>query len=152
MSTQDLSTASLSHIKRIFSQLDAVPETARTGFLRAQFIGPLWLRSTAGPSLNLSGLSGWQGKRFLDSNNATNVLKQKSNMIEKFQMQCQNIISTVDGKASIALIYHKNAPIPWRWVSDEIRQLDENTWLCMTVFHLPLLKHCPMPFILTKEG
>lgn len=152
MITQDLSTASLNEIKQVFKGLKPVSAQARVGFLRARFIGPIWLRHTAAPSLSLSGLSGWQGKRFLNNQQATNILKKKNALIEKMTMQCQDSVSTIDGKPSIALVYAKDAPIPWRWVTDELRQLDDNTWLCMTVFNLPLLKHFPMPFILAKES
>ena len=151
MTADQLSTASLSHIKTVFSGLHPVPQNVRFGFYRANFIGPAWLRTIAPSGLSLSGLAGWQGKRFLDPNQATNILKNKDHLIEKMTMRCQEGISDVDGKLGVALTYDKKAPLPWRWVSDELRQLDDTTWLCMTVFNLPLLKHFPMPFLLVKE-
>ena len=152
MKVQELITAPLGQIKTVFQQLPPAEEQSRSGFYRASFIGPAWLRATAGPSLALSGLKGWQGKRFLSADTATNILKNKDQTTEKLTMTCESGISAVDGKQGVALTYPKNAPLPWRWVVDEMRQLDDNTLLCMTVFNLPILKHFPVPFILTKEG
>ena len=98
MSQQDLRTASLAYILKIYQNLPPVSEDHRNGFYRATFIGPAWLRATAGPSLAISGLKGWQGKRFITPNSATNILKSKEKLTEKLTMSCEEGPSDVDGK------------------------------------------------------
>ena len=147
-----LHSASFSKIREVYQSLNTVEAEARHGFYRVSFIGPWWLRKTAAPGLSLSGFSGWQGKKFLTSETATNILQSKQGITEKFIMQCTQVKSAVDGRISVALSYDEHAPLPWRWVTDELRQLDENTWLCMTVVNLPILKYFPLPFLLEKDG
>jgi len=151
MKVEDLLTASLKHIKSTFCTLKPVDEHLRYGFFRASFIGPWWLRHSAMPSIALSGLRGWQGKKFFDALNATNILKSKNGTVEKLQMSCQRVHSLVDGQQSIALQYGLKAPLPWRWVVDELRVLDDDTFLCMTVIDLPLLRNFSFPFLLRRE-
>lgn len=151
MVAEELLTASLSQIRKVFNQLPAVSEKFRTGFYRASFIGPWWLRISAMPSIAMSGLSGWQGKKFFDVDTATNILKTKDGLKEKLQMSCKVGSSLVDGQQGVALHYGVNAPIPWRWVKDEMRVLDDQTLLCMTVIDLPILRKMSFPFLLRRD-
>lgn len=145
-----LQDATLIEIKKIYKGLSAVSLTARSGVYHAEFIGPLWLRKSAPSSLALSGLAGWKGKKFINSHTATNILDQKGKITEKLSMQIRTIPSLVDGKTTISLHYDKKGPIPWRWVVDEIRSLDDNNLLCMTIINLPLLNKFSFPFILSR--
>jgi hypothetical protein len=149
MDIEQLRRASLAQINRLFRQLPASRPATRQGFFRARFIGPGWLRASAGPSIALSGLRGWQGKRFIDAQQATNVLQGGR---EKLQMRCVEARSLVDGRLGTALRYAADAAPPWRWVCDELRELDDNTLLGMTVVDLPLLRRLPMPFLLQRQG
>lgn len=150
MDLKTLEKASLKTIKHKFMQLEPMSESFRYGFLKVQFIGPWWLRKSAMPSIHLSGLPGWQGKLFLDPDHATNILKIKDKEEQRYTMQCVELISLVDAKPSVVLNYGAAAPIPWRWVIDELRILDENNFLCMTVINLPILRHFSFPFILSR--
>jgi hypothetical protein len=152
MSADALSGAPLSRIRQVFAGLEPAPAQVRFGFFRASFIGPWWLRSSAGPSLALSGLAGWQGKRFLDEGTATNVLKAKGGLVEKLRMQCQPHVSAIDGRSGVALRYGATAVPPWRWVVDELRVLDDDTLLCMTTVDLPLLRRLSFPFLLRRAS
>lgn len=60
-----LHQASIRELKALFSTLPPPDAALRHGFFRARFIGPAWLRLSGRPSVALSGLPGWQGKRFL---------------------------------------------------------------------------------------
>ncbi|NHC03992.1 hypothetical protein G9F31_09440 [Acinetobacter sp. 187] len=152
MQMDSLAKASLSQIREVFKNLDPVSEELRQGFFRASFIGPWWLRVSAMPSIALSGLGGWQGKKFLDPFHATNIIHNKQGVSEKLHMRCSAVTSLIDGKRSVALQYRDDAVVPWRWVIDEMRTLDQNTFLCMTVINLPVLKHFSFPFILSRES
>lgn len=152
MVDEALATASLGYIRHFFRELPSDIGKISSGFYRASFIGPWWLRVSAMPSIALSGLKGWQGKQFFDAHNATNILKTKQGLVEKLHMRCVQGESLVDGKWGVALNYGVDAPIPWRWVKDEMRILDEQTFLCMTVIDLPLIRKLSFPFILRRES
>lgn len=67
-------------------------------------------------------------------------------------MHCVQGMSLVDGQQGVALNYGADAPIPWRWVKDEMRILDDQTYLCMTVIDLPFIRKLSFPFILRRES
>lgn len=151
----DLRTASLAELRRRFSSLPPPDAALRHGFFRATFIGPAWIRLSARPSLEVTGLPGWQGKKFLSADAATNVLKKRGQLVHALAMRVTPGISAVDGKQGLALTYPpqdgRPAPFPWRLVRDEMRVVDSNTLLCMTIVDLPLLRHMAFPFLLTRE-
>jgi len=151
----DLHHASLSELKAVFRTLPAPAEDARRGFYRAEFIGPAFIRVTARPTLEVTGLPGWQGKTFINANDATNVLRKGDATVEHLAMRVTPVTSYVDGKPGLALTYPAQngtqAPAPWRWVRDEIRQFDARTILAFTFVDLPLLRHVGFPFLLRRE-
>ncbi len=144
--------ASVSALKKLYSSLPVPDAGMRHGFFRASFIGPFWLRMSGRPTLELTGLPGWQGKRFITGDTATNVLLRKGERIDALNMSVANITSYVDGSAGVALRYGAEAPIPWRWVRDELRAIDGNTLLGITFVDLPVLRHFPMPFLLERDA
>lgn len=147
----DLNKASIGELRSVFGSLSAPDAALRDGFYRAQFIGPWWLRASGRPSVALSGLPGWLGKRFLTPDVATNILQQGADTVQALSMTVVPGISQVDGKPGLALHYGKNAAIPWRWVRDELRVLDDKTLLCFTVINLPVLRHLAFPFLLERQ-
>ena len=148
---EQLITGSLSEIRSMYKTLPSTPSNMCTGEYKAEFIGPWWLRKSAAPSLHLSGLGGWFGKKFLNASTVTNILINSGQRIEILQMRCLEEPSLLDGQVTVALHYGPNSPIPWRWVVDELRQLDDQTMLCMTVINLPILRNFSFPFILSRE-
>lgn len=158
-----MQTASIGELKALFSSLKPPAPAMRHGFFRAAFIGPAWLRLSARPSLEVSGLPGWQGKKFLSADDATNILKKGDTLVEALAMRVTPGTSQVDGQQGVALHYvsgvpgvpgtdGKPVPLPWRWVRDELRAVDDNTILGFTVINLPLLRLMAFPFLLTREG
>lgn len=142
---------SLSELRQRFHQGQLLPIEQRQGFWRARFVGPLWLRLTGMPSCYLSGLWGWQGKKFTTENTATNVLKRGDHTIDALNMKVTEKSSEIDGKPVITLSYPMPSPIPWRWVTDELRVIDDHTLLGMTRLHLPILRHFAIPFLLERK-
>lgn len=151
ISQEQVLNAGLTSIRSTYEQLYPMPVSMRRGNYQARFIGPLWLRALAPISLWLTGLPGWWGKRFMHDAEATNILVKNGRRVEKMSMHCIEDRSLIDGKPTVALHYGNKAPIPWRWVVDEIRVLDDHTLLCMTVVNLPVLKHLSFPFLLSRE-
>lgn len=151
-----LQKASLSELKALFATLPAPEASLRHGFFQASFVGPAFLRLSARPTLEVTGLPGWRGKKFLSADKATNILQKGHAHVEALAMRVTQVTSMVDGKSGLALTYPsqngKAAPVPWRWVRDEIRALDERTLLAFTFIDLPLLRLVGIPFLLTREG
>lgn len=151
-----LHQASIGELKALFSTLPPPDAALRHGFFRARFIGPAWLRASGRPSVALSGLPGWQGKRFLNADDATNVLKKGDALVQALAMRVTPGTSQVDGRPGLALHYVAQdgvpAPFPWRFVRDELRAVDADTLLGMTVVDLPVLRHLAFPFLLEREA
>ena len=133
-----------------YGGLPAVPSSSRQGAWRAVFIGPWWLRLSAAPAIALSGMPGWFGKRFETPESAVNLLRSDQGLREVLSMRCEEQPSWYDARPCVALIYASNARLPWRWVRDELRQLDDDHWLCMTYVDLPLLRRLGSPFMLER--
>lgn len=150
--TFNLHHASIAELKAFFNTLPAPDAAMRHGFFRASFIGPLWIRKLGRPSVAISGLPGWQGKRFLSADNATNILKKRDATVQALSMTVVAGISQVDGKSGVALHYGADAPMPWRWVRDELRTVNEHTLLGITVVNLPIIRHFAFPFLLEREA
>ena len=146
----DLSRAGLAAITAYFKTLSAPEESSRQGFYHARFIGPWWLRISAGPSVALAGLAQWQGKAFVTSTQAVNIVLVGQQRQSKLSMTCATKPSRLDQKPALVLSYGRLAPIPWRWVRDEIRQYRDDEWLSVTIIDLPVLRHVAFPFLLKK--
>jgi len=125
----------------------AIP--AEVDFL-AEFVGPGWLRLSAGPSLKLTALAGWCGKRFADGR-AVNLLRPHRNGPVQASLAMQSALapSSIDGRTTLRLQYPREAGVPWRWAVDELRPLGDGGWLGMMHLELPLLRRLHFPFLLT---
>ncbi|MBQ0842609.1 MAG: hypothetical protein KBT61_06545 [Paraperlucidibaca sp.] len=127
----------------------ALPTTASfTGFWAASFVGPFWLVASAPSAINLAGLPGWRGKRFLSNTSAINVLASGD---ERLLMQVAVMPSLLDGQPTLVCTYGSEAPWPWRFVRDEFREMSPNEWLGMTVLDVPGLRSMGWPFVLKRE-
>ena len=133
-----------------YATLPAVPPVERQGTWRARFVGPWWLRLSAAPGIALGGMPGWLGKRFDTPQTAVNLLRSGTGQREVLPMQCSEQPSWHDGQPCVAVAYGARARIPWRWVRDELRRLDEDHWLCLTWVDLPLLRRLACPFVLER--
>lgn len=142
---------SLAGLKQLFNQGALPGDQQRSGFWKARFVGPLWLRLGGMPSCYLGGLWGWRGKKFLTTDSATNVLARADGTIDALSMQARVQPSMLDGKPVVALTYGASGPVPWRWVTDELRTIDERTLLGMTRINLPILRQFVFPFLLERE-
>ena len=143
---------SLAGLHQRFSAAKLPTNAQRTGFWKARFVGPLWLRLGGMPSCYLGGLWGWLGKKFVTADSATNVLQRRQGTIDALSMRAQVCPSALDGQPVVALTYGSTGPVPWRWVTDELRALDEHTLLGMTRIDLPVLRHIAFPFLLERAS
>ena len=58
--------------------------------------------------------------------------------------------SFIDGREGLALHYQPGNPFPWMYIVDEIRLVDGQTLLGMTLANLRGLRSLAFPFILKK--
>lgn len=125
----------------------AVPSNVDFG---AEFVGPAWLRWSAGPSLALTALAGSCGKRFAQGQ-AVNLVRGRRGEAPRAYLPMQSLLapSTIDGRMVVRLQYPREAGVPWRWAVDELRPLDDGGWLGMIHLELPLLRRLHFPFLLT---
>ena len=146
----DYNSLSLPAFRDYFSTL-AIPELAAIpGKYRAAFVGPGWLRTSAGPALALSGLGGWWGKEIQADGTAINIVLRAGTFSKCFQMKFTQEKSFIDGRAGLTLHYLPGNPFPWMYVVDEIRQVDGRRLLGMTLANLSGLRGLAFPFILEK--
>lgn len=148
--TETLNQLSLGQLLARYRQLPVA--TGLLGSWRAEFVGPWWLRCSAGPSIALSGMPGWHGKRFVDVRSAVNLQRRGGQLRERLPMSYDTQPSWLDGQPCVAIGYGRQAPLPWRWVRDELRQLDEQHCLCLTFVDLPGLRRLGFPFLLVREA
>jgi hypothetical protein len=147
----ELAGLSITKLRSLFSSLPPIDVHELDTVYRAELIGPLWLRRSAGPALSLTGLRGWWGKDFSQNNIAYNLINTADGIKPKLQMEMRMAPSPFDGTTTTLLTYPLAAPIPWRYVSDELRRLDETRILAMTFVNRPLFYRIAFPFILCRQ-
>ena len=121
------------------------------GDLRAEFATPL--RHVAPAGLGLVGLPRWHGKRFAATGPGelagVNLLRAPGGGFEeRLPMRAVLGAGLADGRPAIIVTYAADAPRPWRWVRDELRQLEDGVLLGMSYVDRPLLRRGGLPFLL----
>ena len=97
-------------------------------------------------------MPGWYGKRFVDAQAAVNLRRRGEQLLELLPMRYSAQPSWLDGQPCVALDYSQATRRPWRWVRDELRQLDPQHCLCLTFVDLPGLRRLGFPFLLVREA
>lgn len=146
----ELNQLSLKDFRSLFGGL-LIPDPGNLqGSYQACFVGPPWLRASAGPALSVSGLGGWWGKEFFMDGTAINIVLRSGAFGTRFPMNLVPARSFIDQKDGLSLHYQAGNPFPWMFVVDEIRCLDESSLLGMTIANLSGLRGLAFPFILQK--
>ncbi len=140
-----------SEYKKYFATLSSFPVEALNGEYRSRVPGPFWYRWSFAPSLAFTALRGWVGKAFFDNGRAINLVRRKGKITRVLPMTVREQNSELDGNPVQVVIYPDDAPFPWNRVTDELRRVNETTIVGMTIFHLPVIRHIPFPFILRKS-
>jgi cholesterol oxidase len=146
--------ASLGALRKRWGALPAPPEGALLGTRRASFVGPALLRRVSPPGLGLLGLPGWFGKRFSRGDDGAlrgvNLLRDGDGLREHLQMHAVVERSVVDRAPALVVTYADDAPLPWRHIRDEFRDVGDGTLLGMTVLDVPGARGVGTPFLLER--
>ena len=142
----------LASFRGLFSSLSAPDPNLLRGIYQAEFVGPLWLRLSAGPALALGGLRGWWGKEFAAHGQASNLVRRGKALQQVLPMSVDRRISLIDGKPGVTLIYPAGSPFPWFWIVDELREIDKDHLLGMTLVNRGSLRKLTFPFLLCNQS
>lgn len=149
---EKLDKYSLSELRRYFFSLKPPEPGSMQGLMRGYFVGPGWLKKLWGPTLFLFGFSGWCGKEINPQGEAFNILLRKGKFEKRFPMYFVQEPSHLDGQPGLAFRYHSGNPFPWNLIVDELRRIDEQHVMGMTLAELGPLKRMAFPFVLEQKG
>jgi hypothetical protein len=148
LTAQKLNKALLKSIQEIYSKAPAPTLGALSGIYQAEFTGPSWLQNLAPASLRLVHFANWWGKRFLSAQHGVNLFYDHRGLREDFPFTVNSMPSLVDGKAGLTVQYEQSVPFPWPYVIDELRFIEQNCLLGITVVNIGMLSKLSFPFLL----
>jgi hypothetical protein len=143
-----LNSLSLFEFPEYFSSLEAPRADALQGLYKGTFVGPTWLRGLAGPLLAITRMGMWMGKDIDAEGRAINLVRTEAGILQKFPMRLVEQDSLIDGKPGLALRYEASNPFPWPWIIDELRSIQPDLVLGMTITQIGPLVRLPLPFVL----
>lgn len=149
--TRQLPT-SLGALRILFSQATP-PAALPVGDHLITFVGPAPLKAVAPRAIALGGMPGWRGKRFAADGTAVNLVDDDDNANgprEVLPMRVTLEDSWLDGRPAIVCSYGADSPVPWRWVRDEFRAVDDRRLLGLTFVGGTWSKVAAAPLLLTR--
>jgi hypothetical protein len=145
---QELNSQSLASIRSLFVSLPVPTMGSVAGTHQSEFVGPWWLRQVAGPGLTPLGLEGWWGKQFDAQGDGLNIVRRQGKIATIMPVRLVEMNSFIDGRPGLAVFYPRTSRLPWPWVVDELRRIDKNCLLGMTLVTKYPLKWIALPFLL----
>ena len=136
-------TVSIGNLHKAFRAAGAPELEHLVGQHEAQYAGPLWMRASGAPTMTLTGMPKWYGKRFRapESDESTlegvNLLRTRDGLEMSLPMRAELAPSRVDGLPALIVSYPSDARWPWRGVNDELRPIGEETLLGLTFGLMP---------------
>ena len=150
--TDDLQRDGVLALRRRWRTLSPPEPAAVAGTWDADFVGPGWLRWAGPRGVAALGLPGWEGKRFAA---APGGVLEGVNLVRggtRLEMRAVVAPSAVDGRPALVVTYGRAAPRPWRRVRDELRALDADRLLAMSLLAIPGGGLGALPFLLVRAG
>ncbi|WP_262852115.1 hypothetical protein [Mumia quercus] len=139
-------------LRRSWSGYRPLAPAEVVGDLEASFVAPL--RTIAPRGLGLVGLPRWYGKRFVTQDgtaHGVNLVRDgDAGLREVLPMTADVDASLADGLPALVVRYAVDAPRPWRWVRDELREAPHGTIVGMTFVDAPGLRRAGTPFLLSR--
>jgi len=145
---EQLNRLALFEFPEYFSSLPVPRIDSLQGVYKGSFVGPSWLRGLAVPLLVITRMGKWLGKDFDSGGKVINLVRTKEDIVQKFPMRLVEQDSLIDGKPGLALRYEASNPFPWPWIVDELRRIQPDLVLGMTITQIGPLAHLPLPFAL----
>lgn len=144
---------SLGALRSVFSQARRPVELPDPGDYLVTFVGPAPLRVVAPRAIALGGMPGWRGKRFSSGGEAMNLVDDDEGgpTREILPMRVTLESSWLDGGRVIVCSYGADSPMPWRWVRDEFRPLDDGRLIGLTFAGGPWSRVAAAPLVLTRS-
>jgi len=147
---------SLGQLRARFAALRAPAPDEVRGTYRAVFVGPAILRVVAPRAIALAGMRRWYGKRFDGAGGAVNLVRDSDGAVRDIlPTRTFSDASWLDGGNALIVSYgadpRQSAPVPWRWVRDEFRTLDDGTLLGMTFAGGAWSRIAASPFVLVRD-
>ena len=146
--TAELNNQSLSSFRTLYHRLEMPRADSLAGTHKSEFVGPGWLRRIAGPGLIPLGLGGWWGKKFNSQGQGTNIVQRRGTLLTIMPVRLVEMASLIDGDMTLAITYEPDSRLPWPWIIDEVRRLDEGTLLGMTLVAKRPFNRIALPFLL----
>lgn len=125
-------------LRRAWRSLECPSLPDLVGDWEAEFVAPL--RRVAPVGLGWIGLPRWYGKRFHTDDRGlggVNLLRGPAGLTETMPMLVAPDLSRSDDHPVVLVQYAAGSPKPWPWVVDELRRLDADTLVGMTVVDVP---------------
>ncbi|MGH2959427.1 MAG: hypothetical protein ACRDKE_07460, partial [Solirubrobacterales bacterium] len=143
-------------LRRDFKTLEPASRSVElVGALRAQYVGPAPIRFFAPAFMRVLRFGGWYGKRFrLGAQSelvGINRFRDGTESNDSVPMRAVIGPSVTDNRPAFVVTYPAGTRFPWGYARDEIRALDEQRFLGITVFTLPIVRHFPLAFLLIRE-
>ncbi len=124
---------SLGHLRTLFSETPPPTALPAPGDYLISFVGPAPLKAAAPRAIALGGMRGWRGKRFAAGGGATNLVDDADGSLREVMPMVVTLEpSWLDDRPVIVCSYGQGGPVPWRWVRDEFRALDDRRLLGLT--------------------
>jgi hypothetical protein len=102
----------------------AAPALPLEGHYRGELVGPAWFRRLASHVLGIGGLRGWWGKEFDGKGSAVNLVERDGQLARVLPMRVKVTASRATGATTVTLTYPASSPLPWRYVVDELREVE----------------------------
>lgn len=152
---------SLGALRRLFRQSPPATSLPSPGDYLVTFVGPTVLRVAAPRAIAIGGMPGWRGKRFADGGTALNLVERHRGndhddddgagaLQTTMPMQVTVEDSWLDGRPAIVCAYGAAGPVPWRWVRDEFRPLDDSRLIGLTLAGGPWSRVVAAPLLLSR--
>lgn len=143
---------SLSALRALFTRATPAATPPAPGDYLITFVGPAALRVAAPRAIALGGMPGWRGKRIAAGGSATNLVDDDETgaLREVLPMRVTLEPSWLDGGQVIVCSYGADGPVPWRWVRDEFRALDDRRLLGLTFVGGRWSRIAAAPLLLTR--
>ncbi|MDX2358451.1 hypothetical protein [Dietzia sp. PP-33] len=144
--------SSLGALRELFTRAPSPGELPEPGDYHITYVGPAPLKVVAPRAIALGGMPGWRGKRFDTDGTAVNLLDDgRGSVREALPMRVTLDASWLDGRTAVVCSYGSDGPVPWRWVRDEFRTLDESRLLGLTFVGGPWSRLVAAPLLLTRR-